>query len=171
MNFTTLAKSRYSVRSFSDKKIEDEKLQIILKAARVAPTACNNQPFRLYVLQSEDAIEKLKGASKFVFGAKTVIIFTSVEEEEWKNPFTAEYHTGEIDVSIVCTHAMLQAWELGIGSCWVGYYDPEKVRSALSIPKNEKIVAILPLGYPSADSKPAAGHFSNKPLSETVKYL
>ena len=171
MNFIELVKSRYSVRKFSEKKIEDKKLKILLEAANVAPTACNNQPQKLYVLRSEEAIEKLKASSKFVFGASTAIIFTSVKEREWKNPFTSEYHTGEIDCSIVCTHVMLQAWELGIGSCWVGYYDPEKIRAAFSIPENEQIVAILPLGYPAEDSKPAAGHTIFRPMEETVKFL
>lgn len=171
MDFNLLSKSRYSVRSFSEMKIEDDKLKLILEAANAAPTACDNQPQRIYVLQSDDAIEKLKSVSKFVFGAKTVLIFTSVKEEEWVNPFTKDYHTGEIDASIVCTHAMLQAWELGIGSCWVGYFDPEKIRKAFKFPKKEQIVAILPLGYPADDSKPATGHFRRKPLDSTVKYL
>lgn len=171
MSFIDLAQSRYSVRSFSERQVEDEKLEILLKAAQAAPTACNNQPQRLYVLRSEESIEKLKASTRFVFGAKTAIIFTANRDEAWKNPFTSEYHTGEIDVSIVCTHVMLQAWELGIGSCWVGYYDPEKVRKAFSIPKNEQIVAILPLGYPSETSTPAAGHGMRKPTESTVKYL
>jgi len=171
LEFFKLVSERYSVRSFSEKRIEDEKLNAILKAAQVAPTACNNQPQRMYVLQSEEAIEKLKGVTKFVFGASTVILFTSKVTEEWKNPFSQEYHTGDIDVSIVCTHAMLQAWELGIGSCWVGYFDPEKVRKAFDIPADEKIIALLPLGYPAANAKPARGHFVNKPLESTVKYL
>ena len=88
-----------------------------------------------------------------------------------EKPVSAEYYTGEIDVSIACTQAMLQAWELGIGSCWVGYYDPEKVAKAFSIPESEKIIAILPLGYPAENSQPAPAHYSRKPLSETVKYL
>lgn len=171
MDFITLSKSRYSVRTFSARKVEDDKLNIILDAANAAPTACDNQPQRLYVLRSKEAMEKLKLSCKFVFGASTAIIFTSVKEEEWVNPFTKDYHTGEIDASIVCTHAMLQAWELGIGSCWVGYYDPERVRKTFAIPKNEQIVAILPLGYPSDDSKPAAGHFKRKPITETVKFI
>ena len=171
MNFTELIKSRYSVRKFSDKKIGDADLKILLEAANVAPTACNNQPQKLYVLRSAEAIAKLNNSCKFVFGASTAIIFTSVKEREWKNPFTSEYHTGEIDCSIVCTHVMLQAWELGIGSCWVGYFDPEKVRKAFDIPADEKIIALLPLGYPAADAKPARGHFVNKPLESTVKYL
>ncbi len=171
MDFKELAKSRYSVRAFSDKKVEEEKLQIILEAAKFAPTACNRQPQRLYVLQSEEAIEKLKSVSKFVFGANTAIIFTSRTDEEWKNPFSSEYHTGEIDVSIVCTHVMMQAWELGIGSCWIGYFDPEKVREVFSIPKNEKVIAILPLGYPAEDCKPAAEHNRYRPMSDIVIYI
>lgn len=171
MDFIELAKSRYSVRSFSDRKIEDDKLKIILEAAKVAPTACNNQPQRLYVLKSEGAMQKLKVSTKFVFGASTAIIFTADKNAEWKNPFTSDYHTGEIDCSIVCTHVMMQAWELGIGSCWVGYFDPEKVREAFAIPENEQIVAIMPLGYPAEGCKPAAGHSIFRPMEETVKYL
>lgn len=171
MDFYELSKSRYSVRSFSDKKIESEKLQQILECARFAPTACNNQPQKIYVVQSEENIEKLKKICKCVFGANTVLIITSNTSEEWKNPFTNEYYTGEIDCSIVCTHLMLQAWELGIGSCWVGYFNPELVRKEFDIPQKEKIVALLPLGYPSEDSKPIAMHFSRKELKDTVKYI
>ena len=171
MDFNSLAKSRYSARSFSDKRVEDEKLQIILEAAQAAPTACNNQPQRLYVVRSEENIAKLSAITRFTFGANTVIVFTSKTSEEWKNPFTDQYHTGDIDISIVCTHAMLQAWELGIGSCWVGYFDPVKVHTALGISEDEKIIALLPLGYPSEECKPASGHFKRKPLDATVKYL
>lgn len=171
MSFQDIAKSRYSMRSFSAEKIDDEKLQLLLEAANAAPTACNNQPQRLYVVRSEEGIEKLNAVTKFVFGASTAIIFTSKTDEEWRNPFTDEYNTGDIDVSIVCTHVMMQAWELGIGSCWVGYFDPVKVREAFSIPDDEKIIALLPLGYPAEGCKPSGGHFIRKPLSKTVKYI
>lgn len=171
MNFTELAKSRYSVRAFSERRIEKEKLDKILEAGHVAPTACNNQPQQIYVLQSEEAIEKLKKVSKFVFGAKTVVMITSDRNREWKNPFTDKYHTGEIDCSVVCTHMMLQAWELGIGSCWVGYFDPDLVAKEFGIPKNEQVIALLPLGYPAEESKPAAGHFKFRDMDDAVKYL
>lgn len=171
MDFYELSKSRYSVRSFSDKKIENEKLQKILECANFAPTACNRQPHRIYVVQSVENIEKLKKVCRCVFGANTVLIITSNTNEEWKNPFTSEYHTGEIDCSIVCTHIMLQAWELGIGSCWVGYFNPEQIAKEFNIPKNEKVVALLPLGYPSDDSKPILMHFSRKDLKDTIKYI
>lgn len=171
MNFSNLAKSRYSVRSFSDREVEDEKLKIILEAANVAPTACNRQPYRIYVLKSEEAIEKLKAVSKFVFGSKTVLMIAADRNLEWKNPLTNKYRTGEIDCSIVCTHMMLQAWELGIGSCWVGYYDPDLVAKQFDLPENEQIIALLSLGYPSGDSVPAKGHFTFRPIEDTVKYL
>lgn len=171
MNFSELAKSRYSVRSFSEQPVEDDKLNIILEAGQVAPTACNNQPQKIYVLKSDEAIEKLKAVNKFVFGAKTVMLIAADRNQEWKNPLTDKYRTGEIDCLIVCTHMMMQAWELGIGSCWVGYYDPDLVAKQFNLPENEQIIAILPLGYPSDESKPARGHFSVKPLKDTVKYL
>ncbi|MDE7084060.1 MAG: nitroreductase family protein, partial [Clostridia bacterium] len=74
MDFKELAQSRYSVRSFSDKKIEEEKINAILQAANAAPTACNNQPQRLYVVNSNEGIAKIAAATKFTFGASTVII-------------------------------------------------------------------------------------------------
>ena len=93
------------------------------------------------------------------------------ETEMWKNPFSNNYNTGDIDCSIVCTHLMLQAWELGIGSCWVGYFDLEQVGISMELPDNEKIVAILPIGYPSDKSKPSPMHYSRKELNQLVKYL
>ena len=171
MDFIELSKSRYSVRSFSSKKVEEEKLKAILEAGNAAPTACNIQPQRIYVLNTEESIEKLKKVSKFVFGASTVLIITSDDSAVWKNPFSDKYHTGDIDCSIVCTHIMMQAWELGIGSCWIGYFDPDLVAKEFNLPQNERVIAILPIGYPAEDAKPSSWHFKRKPLEETVKYL
>lgn len=171
MEFIELVKTRYSVRSFSTKQIEDEKLNKILEAAQSAPTAANLQPQKLYVLQSKEAIAKISSVCSCIFGAPTVILVTADETEAWKNPFSKSYHTVDIDGSIIGTHIMLQAWELGIGSCWVGYYDVEKVAKHMGLPENEKLVAILPLGYPSETAKPSPQHRTRKPLSQTVKYL
>lgn len=171
MEFSQLIKTRYSVRSFSDRQIENEKLEQILEAARVAPTACNRQPQRIYVVRDGGALDRLSAITKFTFGAKTVLLITADNSIAWKNPFSSHYHTGEIDASIACTQMMLQAWELGIGSCWVGYFDIAKVQQLFSIPENEQIVALLPLGYPSEDSKPAAGHDASIKMNEMVKYI
>ena len=171
MEFLQLAKSRYSVRSFLNKQIESETLNKILQAANIAPTAANKQPQKLYVLQSEQALKKINSVCKCIFGAPTVILITANKNEMWKNPFSQDYNTGDIDCSIVSTHLMLQAWELGIGSCWVGYFDLSEVAKALDIPTNEKVVAILPMGYPSEKSKPAPMHTSRKELDQIIKFL
>ncbi len=171
MEFIELAKSRYSVRSFSNKQIEDEKLNKILEVAKLSPTAGNKQPQKIYVLQSEKALKQINTICKCIFGAPTVLLIVADETEMWKNPFSNNYNTGDIDCSIVCTHLMLQAWELGIGSCWVGYFDLEQVEISMELPDNEKIVAILPIGYPSDKSKPSPMHYSRKELNQLVKYL
>ncbi len=171
MEFLELAKSRYSVRSFSNKQIESEKLNKILEAAKISPTAANKQPQKIYVLQSQQALQQINTVCKCIFGAPTVLLIVADEMETWKNPFSTNYNTGDIDCSIVCTHLMLQAWELGIGSCWVGYFDLAQVNKAMKLPDNEKIVAILPIGYPSDKAKPSPMHYARKKLEQIIKYL
>ena len=171
MEFLELAKSRYSVRSFSNKQIENEKLNKILEAAKISPTAANKQPQKIYVLQSQQALQQINTVCKCIFGAPTVLLIVADEMETWKNPFSTNYNTGDIDCSIVCTHLMLQAWELGIGSCWVGYFDLAQVNKAMRLPDNEKIVAILPIGYPSDNAKPSPMHYARKDVDQIVKYL
>ncbi len=171
MEFLELAKSRYSVRSFSNKQIENEKLNKILEAAKISPTAANKQPQKIYVLQSQQALQQINTVCKCIFGAPTVLLIVADEMETWKNPFSTNYNTGDIDCSIVCTHLMLQAWELGIGSCWVGYFDLAQVNKAMKLPDNEKIVAILPIGYPSDKAKPSPMHYARKKLEQIIKYL
>ncbi len=171
MEFLELAKSRYSVRYFSNKQIENEKLNKILEAAKISPTAANKQPQKIYVLQSQQALQQINTVCKCIFGAPTVLLIVADEMETWKNPFSTNYNTGDIDCSIVCTHLMLQAWELGIGSCWVGYFDLAQVNKAMKLPDNEKIVAILPIGYPSDNAKPSPMHYARKDVDQIVKYL
>lgn len=171
MEFMELAKTRYSVRAFSNKQIENEKLDRILEAAQIAPTAANRQPQKIYVLQSKEALEKINSVCQCIFGAPTVLLIAADENETWKNPYSPNYNTGDIDCSIVATHIMLQAWELGIGSCWVGYFDLAQVETKMGLPENEKLVAILPIGYPSERAKPSPMHSSRKAFGQTVRYL
>ena len=172
MNFLELAKSRYSVRKFADRPIEQEKLDLILEAGNVAPTGCNYQPQRIYVVQSEEKIAKLTDLSKCIFGAKTVLIFTYNADEDWKNPLESGVHSGIQDVSIVATHIMLEAWELGIGTCWVNYFANSKLESELGLPQNERTVLLMPIGYPADDSEPLQKmHSVYKNIDETVRFI
>lgn len=124
MNFIELAKDRFSVREFSSIPVENEKIEKIHEAAKVAPTAVNYQPQKLYVIKSTEAMEKLAGCRN-IFGAPLAVIICYDDTLSWKNS-RDNGHSGEVDASIVTTHMMLQAWELGIGSYWIGAFNPHK---------------------------------------------
>ena len=160
MDFMTLAKERYSVRDYKDTPIEEEKLQKILEAGRIAPTAKNNQAYRVYVLKSEAAVAKIRALSRCAF-----------KDEEWVNTKEEDYRSGQEDASIVATHMMLQAQELEIGSCWVNVFPPSEVIEAFDIPANERPVLLMPIGYPSDKSVPSERHTLYRDMEELVKVL
>lgn len=170
MNFLELTKERYSVRKYADKPVEQDKLEKILAAGATAPTAKNLQPQRIYVLESPEALEKIRGITRCAFNAPVVLMVCGDKEEAWVNPFN-DRSSAEMDCSIVTTQMMLQAQELGLGTCWVCWFDVEQTKQAFQIPENQELFALLPLGYPAEESKPAAMHDSRKSLDETVVRL
>lgn len=172
-DFLKLCKERYSVRSFTDRKVEPEKLEKILEAGRVAPTAVNFQPQVIYVLQSPDAVSKMASVTPYMFGAPQALLVCYDENICWKNHKHEEdgHPAGEMDATIVLTQMMLQAWELGIGSCWVCSFDFKKTRELFNLPDNIKIAALMPIGYASAQGVPSDRHPKRKPIEETVHYL
>ena len=169
-SFLELATERFSVRNFSDRPVEDSKLEKILQAAKVAPTAVNFQPQKLYVVKNPEAMTRL-AAIRPLFGAPMAIIVCYDDSLSWKNSRKAGHDSGEVDAAIVTTHMMLQAWELGIGSCWIGAFSPADVAHEFGIPANEHPVAILPLGYPADDCKPSERHLAYREDSEMIKVL
>ena len=171
MDFETLARSRFSVRDYRSDPIEPEKLQKILEAGRIAPTAKNDQPWRVYVLQSPTALEKIRAVTRCAFNAPVVLLFVYDEDAVWKSPLEPGFNAGHQDVSIVATHVMLRAWELGIGSCWVNYFPNSQAEAAFGLPENEKCLLLLPLGYPAEGAEPSPRHFEKKPLESLVREL
>ncbi len=171
MDFLTLAQKRYSVRSFSDKKVTPEHLDYILKAGRVANSAKNLQPQYIYVVQSEEKLDKIKNVCR-VFGSGTVLVCCGKREIAWNNPFSG-HNSAEMDVSICTTHMMLAATEIGVGSTWVCYFDPEKLSAELELPEDITPYCLLPLGYAdgSEASAPSVRHNDRKALTETVEYI
>lgn len=168
--FMKLARERYSVRRFSDKPVEGEKLARILEAGRVSPTACNYQPQRVYVLQSPEAIEKLQKCKTSHFGETLALLVCCDTGECWRREYDGK-PSGDIDAAIVAAHMMLEAWELGIGSTWVMHFIPEAVRNEFSLPENEEPAALLVMGYPAEDARPSRLHAQKKAPEETVKFL
>ena len=170
MDFLQLATDRYSVRSFSDRPIEPEKMEKILKAGQLAPTAVNFQPQKIYILKSKAALDKIRSLTRFAYDAPVVLLFCADISKAWKSPVEHGYNTGEMDVSIVCTHMMLEAWELGIGSVWVRGFDARQAANAFDLPKYIKPICLLPIGSLSKDSVSYAGWYNSyRPLSKTVE--
>ena len=170
MELLELAKARYSVRKFAEKPVEEEKLQKVLAAGALAPTAKNQQPQKIYVLESAEAIEKIRGITRCAFNAPVVLLVCGNKEQAWVNPFN-DRSSAEMDCSIVTTQMMLQAQELGLGTCWVCWFDTKLTKEAFNIPENEEVFALLPLGYPAESSHPSSMHDSRKDLEETVVWL
>lgn len=169
MKFIDLAKERYSVRKFSDRPVEKELLDKVLEAGRVSPTAVNRQPQRIIVLNEDESLSKIKKCTKYHFDAPVVMIVCYDSEESWKNPFSGD-DGGVLDATIVVTHMMLQATELGLGTTFVAYFDPKDVIKEFDLPENLVPVALLPLGHPADDAEPSKSHGSRKAMEETVSH-
>ncbi len=168
MNFAQLCQERYSVRKYDSRPIEAEKLEMILNAGRVAPTAKNFQPQRILVVQGDD-LEKMQGCTPCLYGQTAILVVCYDKNVSWKSRSGREI--GDVDGGIVMTSMMYQAQDLGIGSLVVGIYKEEMLRERFNIPENYEIVALLMLGYPAEDSAPhEVLHFTRKDLSETVSY-
>ncbi len=170
MTFSELVKSRYSVRSYSSRPVEEEKIQAVLEAGRAAPTAKNIQPASVYVVKSPSAIEKLRGVCKMAFDAPVVLIVCADLSESFVSPFT-ERNFGDTDAAIVTDHMMMQATEFGLGTCWVGWFDPAPIKEALGIPANLAIMNLLPMGYPSDTAAPSPRHTERKPMEAFAREI
>ncbi len=170
MTFLELATARYSVRQFSNAPVEKEMLDKILEAGRIAPTACNNQPQRILVLQSREALDKLKNCTPCHFDAPMALIVCYDKTASWKRPFDQKDH-GDFDASIICASMVFAAAELGLGTTWVCYFDPDAVIREFALPGNIVPSSILPLGYPADNAVPAPLHTQRKPIGETVRII
>ena len=169
MDFLTLAKERYSCRYFSDKKVEQEKIDKILEAARLAPTGRNSQSQRILVLTDEAELNKLSGCTPYGWNAPLVMIICYDKNECWHRDID-DFDGGSQDICIVTTHMMLEVTDLGLGSTWVGAFDPFKARELYNIPENLEVAAILPIGYPSETAHPSRLHNDRKPVEEIAFY-
>jgi len=169
MDFLELAKRRYSVRSFLTKKVEQEKLKIILEAGRVAPTGANMQPQELIVVQESSGLEKLKKAAN-VYGAPLAIVVCGNKNSVWKRSVDGK-NLIDIDTSIVTDHMMLQATELGLGTIWVCYFKPDIIKKEFNLPERIEPINILGIGYASGKgASPDRHDKERKPLNEIVSY-
>ena len=174
MTFLDLARKRYSERYFDARPVEPEKLELILEAGRLAPTGCNYQPQRIYVIRSRGAMEKAIATGASLCGCPVALLVCYDRDAVWKNPGDRcyeAYNVGEQDASIVAASMMFEAEELGVHSLWIRGFDSRDVIDAFDLPANHIPVMMLALGYPNEKSHPAHLHAKRKPITETVREL
>lgn len=167
MEFEEIIRRRTSVRKFSDKKLEKEKLDKILEAGRLAPTAKNIEPFKIYVVNSEEGLLKIDNASRCRYGAKTVLIVCGNKDEAYHK---GDYSTYEMDSCIVTTHMMLEATNIGVDNIWIESFDENILRSEFNIPSEYIPICLLPLGYKAVDCPVNPFHEKRKNIEEIVEY-
>ena len=166
MEFSHLVEERYSVRAFTPDTVEQEKLDRVLEAARLAPTAANRQPFQLIVIQTQGREEELRAVydKAWFVEPPLVVCACGLPEEGWTRRDGKSYV--DVDVAIVMDHLILAATNEGLGTCWVGAFDPAAARRVLGLPNNVEPVAFTPLGYPADEARPK----KRKPIQELVRY-
>lgn len=168
MDFEYVIKTRTATRKFQDKKVEKEKINKILESARLAPTAKNQQPQKIYVVSSEESLKKIDNATPCRYNAPVVFIVCSDKEIACHSE---QFSTAVIDGTIVATHMMLASTNLGVDNIWIEYFDKQKLKEEFNIPEKEEIICLLPIGYKDVDCPSNPMHEVRKELKEIVKYL
>lgn len=170
MEFTQVIKERFSCKKFNGESIPDEKLNAILEAGRVAPTAKNLQEQHIYVVKSKQALEKIDAATPCRYNAGTVLVVAFNKNNVFTYP-GEKRNSGIEDATIVATHMILAAHNEGVDSCWINFFDPDKLAESLGLPEDEEILMLLDLGYAAEGGVPLANHSLRKELCETVSYI
>lgn len=168
MEFEEVVKKRTATRKFSDKKVSAEDLKKILEIGRLAPTAKNVQPQKIFVLQSPEALEKLDTVTPCRYNAPVCLLVCADKNLAFTN---GDYSSYEMDASIVATHMILEATNLKIDNIWVRHFDAENVKKVFSLPENIQPICLIPLGYADKSYTGNPLHTQRKPLSETVEFI
>jgi nitroreductase len=166
MEFLELIRKRYSVRAYKPDPVEEEKLQQVLEAARLAPTAANQQPFQLLVIPTAGQEAELRRVypSEWFVRAPLILFACGVPAQGWARMDGKTYV--DVDVAIAMDHLILAATDLGLGTCWIAAFDPAAAREVLGLPDGMEPIVCTPLGYPADQPGPK----ERKPLPDLVQY-
>ena len=165
--FMRILESRYSCHSFTDYPVSEDKLQMILEAGRMAPSAKNCQPVRIWVVKSEEALARLRKVHP-CYGAPVVLIVGCRNEEAWVRESDG-VNAAKTDAAIVLTHLMLTATDVGLANMWIWDFNPGKIREVLPETREHGIYGLLAIGHPAAgEGKPTELHDQRKPLEDLV---
>lgn len=165
--FMRILENRYSCHAFGDYPVSDAKLDMILNAGRLAPSAKNLQPTRIWVVKSEEALARLRTVHP-CYGAPVVLIVGCRNEEAWIRESDG-VNAAKTDAAILLTHLMLTATDVGLANMWIWDFNPRQIREVLPETREHGVYALLALGYPAEGAgKPTELHFERKPIEKLV---
>lgn len=167
MEFNTVIQNRYSCRAFAARMVEQEKVDRILEAGRIAPSAVNKQPVHVWAVSNPVTLEAIKGVTRSNYGAPLLLIVGCRSADAWVRRYDGK-NGAEVDASIVATYLMLAAENEGLATLWVGSFDPALLKGILPGTYGYELVAMINVGYPSEDSIPSAAHGIRIPIGEFV---
>jgi nitroreductase len=170
MLFLELAKKRYSVRSYKNVPVEQDKLLQVLEAGRVAPSAVNFQPLYFIVIREKEMLGKIAATyeREWLREAPVIIVVCVDYQKAWRRP-DGKGH-GDIDAAIAIDHMTLAAAELGLGTCWICNFDSMKTYKLLNLPPRSAAVALIPLGYAADQGNPDRHDTKRKRIDEMVHW-
>ncbi len=168
MKFNELAKKRSSVRSYTKRPVSKKMLAEILEAGQLAPTACNIQPFRFVVVKEKENLAALAESyfAEWFTEAPLVIAICTTPGQAWQRKKHDDKNYADVDGAIAADHMTLAAEELGLGTCWVGAFNPKIVRKVLGLPRSAEPLVMLTVGHPNEKPRPK----TRKSLDELVNY-
>ena len=167
MEFEGVIQKRYSCRAFAARAVEQEKVDRILEAGRIAPTAVNKQPVHVWAVTDPVTLEAIKGVTRSNYGAPLLLVVGCRPADAWVRRYDAK-NGAEVDASIVATYLMLAAENEGLATLWVGSFDPAGLKGILPGTEGYELVAMINVGYPSDDSVPSAMHGTRVEMGEFV---
>ncbi len=173
MSFLDLTHGRYSCRAFTDEPVTQEELDKLLEAVRFAPTAKNSQPVKVWVFRSEEALSKIRTCTRCHFGAPLLVLFGADQSDETAFVRPSDGQNAAIgDANIVATHYMMEAEDLGLNTCWVGFFDTPKINEAFPETCGYDLVGLFPTGHADPEKGgPSPRHTERKELSAFVTEL
>lgn len=167
MEFNNVIKNRYSCRAFAELSVEPTKVDRILEAGRIAPTAVNKQPVHIWAVSRPETLETIKGVTRSNYGAPLILVVGCRPADAWVRRYDGK-NGAEVDAAIVATYLMLAAENEGLATLWVGSFDPSLLRDILPGAEGYVLVAMINVGYPVPESQPSAMHYTRKSMGELV---
>lgn len=167
MEFKEVLNRRYSCRAFAARGVEAEKVERILEAGRIAPTAVNKQPIHIWAVSNPETLEAIKGVTRSNYGAPLILVVGCRPDEAWVRRYDGK-NGAEVDATIVATYLMLAAENEGLATLWVGSFDPALLGEILPGTDGYELVAMINVGYPAEESEPSTMHGERKTIEELV---